>query len=91
MDGKPSLPRRAQRTGGEGSGAENPCRLSPLINHQHTQRGAVTGGFERKQYSELVEQALDNAFAYARPLVETFRYAHAMQHGIPEQCAALRM
>jgi len=47
----------------------------------------VTGGFERKQFSERVEQA----FAYERPLTETFRYAHTMQHGTPEQCAALRV
>ncbi|UYZ61240.1 DUF5712 family protein [Hymenobacter latericus] len=39
---------------------------------------------------ERVEQAFDQAFGYDRPLSETFRYAHIMQHGIPEQCAALR-
>ena len=27
--------------------------------------------------------------AYKRPLTETFRYAHTMQHGTPEECAAL--
>lgn len=51
----------------------------------------VTGGFERKRYSERVEQAFDQAFAYERPLTETFRYAHTMQHGTPEECAALRV
>ncbi|RSK38333.1 DUF5712 family protein [Hymenobacter perfusus] len=69
---------------------KNPVHLSPLTNHKNTQRGVVTGGFERKQYSERVEQAFDQAFGYERPLVETFRYAHTMQHGTPEQCAALR-
>ncbi len=62
-----------------------------MTNHQNTQRGVVTGGFERKQYSERVEQAFDQAFAYERPLTETFRYAHTMQHGTPEECAALRV
>jgi hypothetical protein len=70
---------------------KNPYHLSPLTNHKNTQRGVVTGGFERKQYSERVEQAFDQAFAYERPLTETFRYAHTMQHGTPEQCAELRI
>ncbi|WP_210522060.1 DUF5712 family protein [Hymenobacter terricola] len=70
---------------------KNPYHLSPLTNHKNTQRGVVTGGFERKQYSERVEQAFDQAFAYERPLTETFRYAHTMQHGSPEECAALRV
>jgi hypothetical protein len=70
---------------------KNPYHLSPLTNHKNTQRGVVMGGFERKQYSERVEQAFDQAFAYERPLTETFRYAHTMQHGTPEQCAALQV
>lgn len=70
---------------------KNPFHLSPLTNHKDTQRGVVQGGFERKQYSERAEQAFDKAFAYERPLTETFRYAHTMQHGTPEQCAALRV
>lgn len=69
---------------------KNPYHLSPLTNHKDTRRGVVTGGFERKQYSERVEQAFDRAFAYDRPLSETFRYAHTMQHGTTEECAALR-
>ena len=70
---------------------KNPYHLSPLTNHKDTQRGAVQGGFERRQFSERVEQAFDQAFSYERPLSETFRYAHTMQHGSPEQCAALRV
>lgn len=70
---------------------KNPYHLSPLTNHKNTQRGVVTGGFERRQYSERVEQAFDQAFSYERPLTETFRYAHTMQHGTPEQCAVLRV
>jgi hypothetical protein len=69
---------------------KNPYHLSPLTNHKDTQRGVVIGGFERKQYSERVEQAFDQAFAYERPLTETFKYAHTMQHGTPEECVALR-
>ncbi|RPD43583.1 hypothetical protein DNI29_23485 [Hymenobacter sediminis] len=69
---------------------KNPYHLSPLTNHKNTERGVVTGGFERKQYSERVEQAFDQVFSYERPLAETFRYAHTMQHGTLEECAALR-
>lgn len=69
---------------------KNPYHLSPLTNHKNTQRGVVQGGFERKQFSERVEQAFDQAFAYERPLSETFRYAYTMQHGTPQECATLR-
>ncbi len=70
---------------------KNPYHLSPLTNHKNTERGAVIGGFERRQFSERAEQAFDQVFAYERPLTETFQYAHTMQHGTPEQCAALRV
>jgi hypothetical protein len=70
---------------------KNPYHLSPLTNHKHTQRGVVQGGFERRQFSERVEQTFDQIFAYERPLTETFRYAHTMQHGTPQECAALRV
>jgi len=69
---------------------KNPYHLSPLTNHKNTERGVVTGGFERKQYSERVEQAFDKTFAYERSLTETFRYAHTMQHGTAEECAILQ-
>jgi len=86
-----NLARYAERKQAGELERKNPYHLSPLTNHKNTQRGVVTGGFERKQYSERVEQAFDQTFAYARPLTETFRYAHTMQHGTPEQCAELRV
>jgi hypothetical protein len=86
-----NLARYAERKQAGELDRKNPYHLSPLTNHKNTQRGVVTGGFERKQYSERVEQAFDQAFAYERPLTETFRYAHTMQHGTPEECAALRV
>lgn len=86
-----NLARYAERKQAGELERKNPYHLSPLTNHKNTQRGVVTGGFERKHYSERVEQAFDQAFAYERPLVETFKYAHTMQHGTPEECAALRV
>ena len=86
-----NLARYAERKKSGELDRKNPYHLSPLTNHKDTQRGVVKGGFERKQYSERAEQAFDRAFAYGRPLTETFRYAHTMQHGTPEQCAALRV
>lgn len=68
---------------------KNLYHLSPLTNHKDTQHGVVTGGFERKQYSERVERAFDQTFAYGLPLTETFKCAHTVQHGNPEQCAVL--
>ena len=86
-----NLARYAERKKSGELDRKNPYHLSPLTNHKDTQRGVVKGGFERKQYSERVEQAFDRAFRYERPLTETFKYAHTMQHGTPEQCAALRV
>lgn len=86
-----NLARYAERKKSGEVERKNPYHLSPLTNHKNTERGVVMGGFERRQYSERVEQAFDQAFAYERPLVETFRYAHTMQHGTPEDCAALRV
>jgi hypothetical protein len=86
-----NLARYAERKKSGEVERKNPYHLSPLTNHKNTERGVVMGGFERRQYSELVEQAFDKVFAYERPLVETFRYAHTMQHGSPEECAALRV
>jgi hypothetical protein len=86
-----NLARYAERKKSGEMARKNPYHLSPLTNHKNTERGVVIGGFERRQYSERVEQAFDQAFAYERPLVETFRYAHTMQHGTAEECAALRV
>ena len=86
-----NLARYAERKKSGELDRKNPYHLSPLTNHKDTQRGVVQGGFERKQYSERAERAFDQAFAYGRPLTETFKYAHTMQHGTPEQCAALRV
>ena len=86
-----NLARYAERKKSGEVERKNPYHLSPLTNHKNTERGVVIGGFERRQYSERVEQVFDQAFAYERPLVETFRYAHTMQHGTPEECAALRV
>lgn len=85
-----NLGRYAERKKSGELDRKNPYHLSPLTNHKNTQRGVVTGGFERKQYSERVEQAFDQTFGYDRPLVETFRYAHTMQHCTPEECMTLR-
>jgi hypothetical protein len=86
-----NLARYAERKQAGELDRKNPYHLSPLTNHKNTERGVVKGGFERKQYSERVEQAFDQKFAYERPLTETFQYAHTMQHGTPEQCAVLRV
>lgn len=86
-----NLARYAERKKSGEVERKNPYHLSPLTNHKNTERGVVMGGFERRQYSERVEKAFDQVFAYERPLVQTFRYAHTMQHGTSEECAILRV
>ncbi|MBW3130898.1 DUF5712 family protein [Hymenobacter profundi] len=86
-----NLPRYTERKQAGEVDRKNPYHLSPLTNHKNTERGVVTGGFERKQYSERVEQAFDQAFSYERPLTETFHYAYAMRHATPDECAVLRV
>lgn len=86
-----NLTRYAERKQAGEINRKNPYHLSPLTNHKNTERGVVVGGFERKQFSERVEQTFDQVFAYKRPLMETFRYAHTMRHGTPEECVALRV
>jgi hypothetical protein len=56
-------------------------KLSPLTHHQETEKGAVKGGFGRNNFSAAVENQFDRQFGYERPLMESFRYLHAMKHG----------
>jgi hypothetical protein len=60
---------------------KNPYHLSPLTNHKGTTKGVVLGGFERKNFSQRVEQRFDQGFGYERGLTESFRYLHGMKHG----------
>ena len=59
----------------------NKKKLSPLTNHKNTQKGTVTGGFDRVSLFQQAEQGFDKLFGYDRQLSESFEYANTMKNG----------
>ncbi|RGX83526.1 DUF5712 family protein [Bacteroides intestinalis] len=59
----------------------NKKKLSPLTNHKNTQKGTVTGGFDRVNLFQQAEQGFDRLFGYNRQLSESFKYANTMKNG----------
>lgn len=64
----------------------NKKKLSPLTNHKNTQKGTVTGGFDRVNLFQQAEQGFDELFGYNRQQSESFEYRNTMKNGsISEQ------
>ena len=64
----------------------NKKKLSPLTNHKNTQKGTVTGGFDRVNLFQQAEQGFDKLFGYDRQPSESFEYHNTMKNGsISEQ------
>ena len=64
----------------------NKKKLSPLTNHKNTKKGTVTGGFDRVNLFQQVEQGFDRLFGYNRKQLESFDYRNTMKNGsISEQ------
>ena len=64
----------------------NKKKLSPLTNHKNTQKGTVTGGFDRVNLFRQVEQGFDKLFRNKRQQSESFDYHNTMKNGsISEQ------
>ncbi|MDL2266275.1 DUF5712 family protein [Parabacteroides sp. OttesenSCG-928-G07] len=59
----------------------NKKKLSPLTNHKNTKKGAIKGGFDRKNMFQQAEKGFDKLFAYSRPLSESFEYYNTMKNG----------
>ena len=59
----------------------NKKKLSPLTNHKNTKKGTVTGGFDRVNLFQQVEQGFDKLFSYNRQQSESFEYANTMKNG----------
>ena len=59
----------------------NKVKISPLTNHRNTQKGVITGGFDRVSLFENVEKGFDRLFGYNRQLAETFEYSNTMKNG----------
>jgi len=66
----------------------NKKKLSPLTNHKNTKKGAIKGGFDRKNLFQQAEKGFDKLFSYNRPLSESFEYYNTMKNGtITDQLA----
>ena len=64
----------------------NKKKLSPLTNHKNTQKGTITGGFDRVNLFQRAELGFDKLFGYNRQLSESFDYHNTMKNGsISEQ------
>ena len=59
----------------------NKKKLSPLTNHKNTKKGAIKGGFDRKNLFQQAEKGFDKLFGYNRPLSESFEYYNTMKNG----------
>lgn len=59
----------------------NKKKLSPLTNHKNTKKGAIKGGFDRKNLFQQAEQGFDKLFGYDRQLTESFEYYNTMKNG----------
>lgn len=66
----------------------NRKQISPMSNHRKTAAGAVTGGFDRKDFEHQVEAKFDEIFSYKRRVDETFSYKLTMKKGTPEEKVA---
>lgn len=58
----------------------NKKKLSPLTNHKNTKNGTVTGGFDRVNLFQQVEQGFDKLFNYKRQQAESFNYHNTMKN-----------
>ena len=64
----------------------NKKKLSPLTNHRNTKKGAIKGGFNRKNLFQQAELGFDKLFGYNREFTESFKYYNTMKNGsISEQ------
>lgn len=64
----------------------NKRKLSPLTNHRNTKKGAIKGGFDRRNLFQKAEQGFDKLFSYNRQLTKSFEYYNTMKNGsISEQ------
>lgn len=59
----------------------NKKKLSPLTNHKNTKKGAIKGGFDRKNLFQQAEQGFDRLFGYNRHPTESFEYYNTMKNG----------
>jgi hypothetical protein len=56
-------------------------KLSPKTNHRETQKGPVTGGFNRDFFKQQGETLFDDMFGYLRPLEESYQFNKIKANG----------
>lgn len=61
--------------------ADGRLKLSPMTNHQNTNKGAVKGGFVRVDFYNSAEKAFDEKFLYQRQREEQFDYKKQYKKG----------
>lgn len=61
--------------------ADGRLKLSPMTNHQNTNKGAVKGGFVRVDFYSGAEKAFDETFLYQRQREEQFDYKKQYKKG----------
>lgn len=63
----------------------NKIKLSPLTNHRNTEKGAIKGGFDRKNLFLNMEKGFDKLFNHNRLPNESFEYYNTMKKGSIEE------
>ena len=58
----------------------NKKKLSPLTNHKNTKNGVITGGFDRVNLFQQIEQGFGKLFSYNRQNIEAFDYQNTMKN-----------
>ncbi|MDM1456694.1 clindamycin resistance transfer factor BtgB [Myroides odoratimimus] len=61
--------------------ADGRLKLSPMTNHQNTNKGAVKGGFVRINFYTSAEKYFDETFLYQRQREEQFDYKKQYKKG----------
>ncbi|WP_158211153.1 DUF5712 family protein [Myroides phaeus] len=65
--------------------ADGRLKLSPMTNHQNTNKGAVKGGFVRINFYTGAEKAFDEKFLYQRQREEQFDYKKQCKKGTAKE------
>lgn len=65
--------------------ADGRLKLSPMTNHQNTNKGPVKGGFVRVDFYTGAEKAFDEKFLYQRQREEQFDYKKQYKKGTAKE------
>lgn len=69
--------------------ADNKIQISPKTNHKDTSKGAVKGGFDRREFFKKIESGFDDKFKLERKFEDSFEYKNALKNGNIEERTAV--